>query len=1700
MRAYRVLGAVQILDQGVDLHVGGERQRRLLAMLLVHRNETVSTHRLVHAVFAGEPTPRAEATLRTYVARLRRVLEEGGGDPGVLETRPPGYVLWVPDEAIDAGAFEAGVTGGRALLDEGDPAGALAVLREALGGWGGEPYAEFDDEDWARPEIQRLDHVRLAAEDHLLDAELACGLDAEVVARTETLVAQHPLRESFRAKLMTALYRSGQQVEALRAMQEYREILATDFGLDPAPALVDLEHRILVHDRDLQMRDTSERVIRGYRLGARLGSGRDGTVHAARLPGVDRDLAIRIVPPEIADRPDVVRSFEANHARVAALHDVPVVPIHDHWREPGAAYVVMRRMDGGSLRDRLEDDPLSVVEVAALARRLVTALDAVHEQGMVHGRVTAASVLLDASGAAALSDVPLGSADASQDDDVAALVALVIRTMASGVGAADDAREPRSALLAQLEDLRAGPPRTDVLQAMVACLDRAAGVEPHGDVAWVNPYKGLRAFAESDAADFFGRDRLVDELLQRMASDALPGRFVLLVGASGSGKSSVVSAGLLPRVRSGAVPGSEHWLVATMMPGASPFKELAQGLASVATQPPVVAGDGSGTGSSLNPVNEPEDDSPEHPPGDSSIDLVEELARDELGITRTVNRLLPDGTELLLVIDQFEDLFTRSAQDEQRRFIAGLVHAVADPDSRVRFVATLRADFYDRPLRFRRLGALVRGATVTVPAMRAAELEATIVGPARRVGLAVEAPLVAELVAAVIDQPAAMPSLQLALYDLAAGADGGGLTLAAHRALGGVGGAIATRAEALYRSLDDDHRQVRRLFERLVVIGADGTPARRRTPRSELALVVPGKPVADLVEPWVEARLVTHDHDPETRAPTIEVAHEALLREWPRLSAWIEEDRGAIEAAGKLRIAAREWDALDRDPGALYAGSRLEQALAVFAGRTARLPPIAREFLVASTYARDEARRQERELHANQERTNRRLRLQLAGVAAALVVAVIGGFLALDQRRRAQGEQRVAVARELAAASVASLDEDPELSILVALAAVDQTRNVDGTVVPEAHAALHEAVTSSRIVLSVPGLGGAVDWSPDGSMFVTEGPEETGLVDIRDATTGASVRAFTGHDVDINDVVFSPDGALVATAGDDGAAKVWDVASGEEVAVFDHDGAVVGLSFNADGRLLAGSWRDEGTVRVLDLDSGDEVGAFVLSASSTSFAPDDDRLVMAAGQQAVVVDTVTGERLVEVTVEGGAPHPLGYASVQVATWSPDGRWIATAGTDRRALVWDADTGDLRASMSGHDGAVVGAAWAPDSARLATSGEDGTARVWDVSDGGGTEVVRLSARDTQGVVSDVAFSPDGQQLLTGDGAIRSARVWDVAPTAGAEVMSLPGQSGVFSALDFGDDGTTLVASRAGTAGTVWELATGEQVSTLGPRTAGDPDHESWRMDLSPDGELVATAGPPGVPVRVWDARSGVLQFTGDESAFTADAAWSPDGRKLAAIGSTADQGWITIFDPSGRTMARFDEEAGFSPVSLAFDPSGERLVTTRRPLGRMLTVHEGLVVRDASNGAVLRRMPAASWAAVFDPTGELLVANDLATGAAVWDPDTGERIATLTGHTGQVSDVAVHPAGRTVATASLDGTVRLWDLESGSQTLVLRGSGGPVGAVAFGSDGTTLASSAEDEVRVWTLDLDELVTIAHQRVTRTLTDDECDQFLHVDVCP
>ena len=281
---FHALGSVTITEQDRELAVGGPRQRRLLAMLLIHRNAVVSVDRLADVVFDGEPTPAASTTLRSYVARVRRVMN--GAEGIAVVTQAPGYQLAAPRRRLRRGALRGhGGRGTGARCLEAMPIGAASVLREALGHWRGDAYAEFADEEWAQPEAQRLGELRLAAQEELFDAELACGRAAELVPEIEALARQHPLREGLWAQLMLALYRAGRQADALRAFQDHRNAMVEELGLDPGPSLRQLEERILAHDPELVLQEPAGTPLRGYRLGERLGTGHDGTVFVRPAPG-----------------------------------------------------------------------------------------------------------------------------------------------------------------------------------------------------------------------------------------------------------------------------------------------------------------------------------------------------------------------------------------------------------------------------------------------------------------------------------------------------------------------------------------------------------------------------------------------------------------------------------------------------------------------------------------------------------------------------------------------------------------------------------------------------------------------------------------------------------------------------------------------------------------------------------------------------------------------------------------------------------------------------------------------------------------------------------------------------------------------------------------------------------------------------------------------------------------------------------------------------------------------------------------------------------------------------------------------------------------------------------------------------------------------------------------------------------------------
>ena len=1640
MIEFRALGEVAAVVDGEGVALGGARQRRLLAMLLIHRNTVVSADRLADAVFAGEPTDAAATTMRSYIARIRRVVD-GRDDRVRVVTQPPGYCLRIPDELFDAATFEAAVAEAGRCLMRGDPEAASAAAGQAIERWTGDPYPEFDDEVWVQPEAQRLQELRLVAADRRFEAELACGRSTDVVSEIERMVREHPVREGFRAQLMLALYRSGRQADALRAFHDYRTFLGEELGLEPSPALAELEGRILAHDPVLANVDGG-RTLHGYRLGDRLGTGRDGTLYSARVSGTDREFVLRSFRAEIADEPHFVRAFESDAHGLVSLRHPAIVPLRDYWRGPHEAYLAMPRLTGGTLDDRLRHGRLRRDELVSLVERVGGALTAAADAGLSHGRITGSNILFDEHGLAFVTDFALGvNTSGSPTADLQAFAELLVRCADAGtfdfgdrsVGDVTSMTELVAAALAQLHA-------------------RPATV--------VNPYKGLEAFDEVDAADFFGRDDVVDDILKRLHGLDVYSRLVLVVGGSGTGKSSVVRAGLLPRLRAGAAPESDRWLITTCTPSGAPFQQLADALTRVSVD-----------------------------------DVIASWQLDRPGATGAVVRHLAGDSEVVVVIDQLEELFTMAEPDTQQRFLDEIVTAVSAADSRLRVVATLRADFFDRPLAVPSIGPLVNGATVTIPAMAPAELEQAIVEPARRVGRDVERSLIAELVGSVAHNAAALPALQFALFELAELGDPT-LTLAAYRELGGVSGAVAARAEQLYRNVPGHEQAViRRLFERMVVV-TDGEPTRRRVPIVDVASDADGDVVDAVVERWVVARLLTLDRDPRSRATTVEVAHEAVIREWPRLQRWIAEDRAAIATAARVHDAATAWVESDREPSGLLRGLQLEAALQVAELTSINLSPGERELVEASRVASDEAAAEQATRLAREQRSNRRLRWQLAALGGLLVAALVIGLVAVDQRRSGDRARRVATARELAAAAQANLDVDPERSKLLALAAIDATRAHGDDPLPEALTALHSAVVASRIVERLPGLGGTVAWSPTDDYLVSEGPENSGMIELVDPRSGEPVRSWQSDQSDINDLAFSADGSMLATTGDDGSLRVWDPDSGE--LRFEHrgasNGAVWGPSFSGDGSTVAASWMDEAVIRVIDVTTAEVIGEYSAEVTAcVTLSHDGNRVAFGTDDGSVqVLEVSSGEvALMLEAPTAGATTCLRY--------SPDGRYIAAGGRDDHVTrIWDATTGSRIGEIGASDSSPRALAWSADSRQLALGTDDGTIEVWTITSGGAQHTVSLTAQDTQNGIQGVTFSPDGSRVASGDVGVASMIVWDVAPLGGGEwanAMTLPAPTGRIVATP--DDRVVAADSDGGISAFSMDDGSAQRVVDA-------PLDEYLRFAVDSGGSVVATArGDRFAPIELWNVATGerIASFRPDDfEDWVTGLAWTPDGQQLAVSGGDGDSSSIVVVDRTGTVLASFREEPGVYLRNSAFSPDGTVLAIPRRPLQQNDTDQQGLWLWDWAAGEMRGRIDTATLAVDWSPSGDRIVTvAELEAIGQVWDVETLDRVTSFTG-TSPFAEVRFSPDGSQVATAGVDGDINLWNATDGSPAATLRGHDTRATSLAFASDGRRLASVDDSGVmRVWALDVDDLIAIAKRQLTRELTDVECRQFVHRDTC-
>ncbi len=606
-----------------------------------------------------------------------------------------------------------------------------------------------------------------------------------------------------------------------------------------------------------------------------------------------------------------------------------------------------------------------------------------------------------------------------------------------------------------------------------------------------NPYKGLRTFTASDAGDFFGRDDLVESLVTAVGTH----RLVALVGASGSGKSSTVRAGLVPRLTS----SSPSWLVATMTPGRHPFEHLQQAVQAV---------------------------------GAANV----EWQADRLDLLRTLQPLSKaDGSGLLLVVDQFEELITQtSSAAERERFVANLVEVVEDPESGVVVLLTVRADFFDRVLDTPTLGALCLEGLVGVLPMSPGQIEAAAVEPSARVGVSVEPELVAELVTDMAGQPGALPLFEYALTETFDGRTGPVLTRAAYSLVGGLSGALARRAEATFQTLGNTERAAaRQVFLRLVTVGKAGEDTRRRVPLAEIeSLDLPSSALAVALDAFDRARLLTFDRDPLSGEATVDLAHEALITHWPRLADWVQSVRDDLRLQQRLAVAAAEWESTGHDVDYLVTGSRLASYKDWPAPGSVTPSSAERDFLA---HSRDEDARRRRQRHL----AARRLRVLVAAVTAVAIVA--SGLLVATVQRgiRIEATALAAQARELAAAAGASVGVDSDLSLLLALQA-RRLAEASGQTVPEWASALHAALAENRLLARLPDSAD-VAFLPDGRVVVAgvrtllldldEGLDLDGALDLDGGAGASSVDA-------------SADGRWIAAGLLDGGLRAWDARTG----------------------------------------------------------------------------------------------------------------------------------------------------------------------------------------------------------------------------------------------------------------------------------------------------------------------------------------------------------------------------------------------------------------------------------------------------------------------------------------------------------------------------------------------------------------------------
>ncbi len=1180
------------------------------------------------------------------------------------------------------------------------------------------------------------------------------------------------------------------------------------------------------------------------------------------------------------------------------------------------------------------------------------------------------------------------------------------------------------------------------------------------------PYQGLAAFREQDAAFFFGREGFTEQLLESTRTHKV---ITVVIGPSGSGKSSVVYAGLLPKLCE-----QGDWLVANFRPGASPFHSLAF---------------------SLLPLLEPE--LSEADCLIQSHKLAAALGDGSFELQQLIERVLAvnqPGKKLLLMIDQFEELYTLCQQPAvQNDFLASLLAAVVtylrQRSQFVYVILTMRADFMGQALSYRPFADMLQSSVLLLGPMTRQELRAVIEMPAEAQGAAFEGGLVERILEDVGGEPGNLPLLEFALTLLWEKADSGWLTHTGYEYIGKVAGALAKYAEEVYAGLDqDDQEQSRRVFLQLVHPGEGTEDTRRVASRSEI-----GDENWSLVQYLADKRLVVTGRN-GAGVETIEVVHEALISSWERLGNWIEAERAFRIWQEGLRNAIHQWEVSGGDEGALLRGSPLGKAESWLETHVEVLSTVELDFIQASKdlSQRDAAARElfhQRELQAAQQlaRSERRRRdILLAFVAVlsfAFVVAVVLTVFSLRQQRAALEAYSVSLA---ANAQQAIDDGDSAAALALALAA----NEMDEPPLQAQRVLLTAAFSPGarywyEIAQQFPGAVGpatALAVAPDNrTVFI--GLEDGTLI-IWDSASGKERNRIQGHSARVNDIAIDPAGDLAVSVSDDAQAIVWDIRTGMELHRFaGHSGLIRALDISQDGRFVvtggfsSSGWEAPGELILWDLATGIELRRFVghvAGVVTADFCLHDQAIVASSGDtelfssigSAENSSTVPTDMLLWNATDGELIHEfegLMHEAFTIAV-SPDGEQVLVGSYyDGVISRYDITTGERLAALQEHEDAVGIVVYGTGGLIALSGSEDGKLILWDLPSS--TAIAELSVHT--GEVLDIDLMPDGRRAISSaqDG---SMIFWDLVDAAEInrfyghgdmvwDVALVPGKRQIVSS-----SGTSSVnLPTRDTSLRLWDLSTAKQIKTIPLNLA-----VVMQVAVSPDGQTVMYSGAdPFVHLLDLPSWSDNRSLAGHQSIVPC-IEFLPDGKKVLSCSS---DGTLILWDLEvGTPLYHLDGRPRQEGVwAVAISPDGSTALSDTGD-GTMILwdMQTGEEIRTFRSTDPLTASGASGIAYLPDGSTALSAAKD--GNIIEWDLETGEEIRLIGNHASLRTRIVITPDGKLALSAGMDGRLMLWDLESGQ--LVRSSAGhGIIFDVTLSDDGRTVFFGSSDTTIVeWQL--------------------------------